>query len=354
MRRSNKRLLKLVVAALAKGNGGPSTSYTGPMYTTAPADLAAADEELRRREQEWREAGAVRVTEPQVNQALERAKALQSEFNQIRARGRPGIALMYLKLVRLFFLTPLPGYGKAIVIGGAAALVCAFSLLVSPFVCRSLGAAFEFALVLAVTGSSLATAAVFLLWPTEPKRQAFQRLQRQCKEQRALAESMRPGVTQGWEDYRGLRRSLTLCNRLDQARMKHEELAALLASEKYQLIHADWRSMRDKDFENFLSRIFQTLGYQVQLTKASGDQGADLLVTGKGSKVAVQAKGYAYSVGNIAVQAAVASMAFYGCDSCAAITNSRFTRAAIQLAQANGCRLIEGAQIPDLIEGLIY
>ena len=59
------------------------------------------------------------------------------------------------------------------------------------------------------------------------------------------------------------------------------------------------------------------------------------MVTGKGRKLAVQAKGREESVGNKAVQEAVASMAFYGCDSCAAITNSRFTRAAIQLAQAN-------------------
>ena len=343
MRRRDRLLLKLVVAALAKGKGGPSTPHTGPMYTTTPADLAAADEELRHREQEWQEAGAVRVTETQVNHALQKAKALQSEFNQISARGRPGVRLMYLNLVRFFVLTRLPGYGKKAVIGGAAALVCAFSLLVPPFVCRSsLGSAFALALVLTVTGTSLATVAVFLLWPTESKRQSFQQLQRQCKEHRALAKSMQPGVAQAWADYNGLRRSLALCNHLDKARKKQEELAALLASEKYQLIHADWRSMRGTDFEHFLSRIFQTLGYQVQLTKASGDQGADLLVTGNGKKVAVQAKGYADSVGNHSVMEVVAGMTFYGCDSCVVITNSRFTPAAVRLAQANGCRLIEG------------
>ena len=51
------------------------------------------------------------------------------------------------------------------------------------------------------------------------------------------------------------------------------------------------------------------------------------------------------------LMAFVAGMTFYGCDSCVVITNSRFTITAIRLAQANGCRLIDGAQIPDLILG---
>jgi restriction system protein len=141
---------------------------------------------------------------------------------------------------------------------------------------------------------------------------------------------------------------------LEKARQRREELAALLASVKYQLIHTDWRALRGVDFEQFLSHVFEMLGYHVQLTKASGDQGADLLVTGKGARIAVQAKGYADSVGNGAVQEVGAAMAIYQCTSCAVITNSRFTRLARQLAQANGCRLIDGAQIPGLIEGRIY
>jgi len=169
-----------------------------------------------------------------------------------------------------------------------------------------------------------------------------------------MAETLRPCAVEAWETYERLRHSLSLCTRLEKARLKRDDLATLLASVKYQLIHTDWRSMRGTDFEGFLSRVFETLGYQVRLTKASGDQGADLLVSGKGRKIAVQAKGYADSVGNHAVMEVIASMAFYGCDSCVVITNSRFTRTAVQLAQVNGCRLIDESQIPDLILGRIY
>ena len=116
----------------------------------------------------------------------------------------------------------------------------------------------------------------------------------------------------------------------------------------------DWRSLRGVDFEQFLSRAFEMLGYRVEMTKASGDQGADLIVTGKGARVAVQTKGYADSVGNHSVMEVVAGMNFYQCTSCVVITNSHSPRPRDNLAQANGCRLIDGARIPDLIEGRIY
>src|SRR5262249_54090334 len=137
-------------------------------------------------------------------------------------------------------------------------------------------------------------------------------------------------------------------------RQHRKEVADILASVKYQLLHTNWRDMRGTPFEDFLGRVFESLGYRVQFTKASGDQGADLLLTGKGIRAAIQTKGYKDRVGNHAVQEIVAAMAFYQCTSCAVITNSQFTSGAIDLAQANGCRLIDGSQIPDLIEGRIY
>jgi HJR/Mrr/RecB family endonuclease len=112
--------------------------------------------------------------------------------------------------------------------------------------------------------------------------------------------------------------------------------------------------MRGVEFEHFLARVFEMLGYQVELTKVSGDQGADLVVTGKGKRIAVQAKGFAGSVGNDAVQEVVASMPCYKCDCCVVVTNSSFTPGAKRQAAPWSCRLIDGAQIPALIEGRIY
>jgi hypothetical protein len=355
MRRRNSQGLNAIAAVLAIGAGRPRSDELDSIYRTTPADLEEATEKLQRREEQWRRAGSPRVDESQVDEALGKAEALQKELNEVKAHGRPGVKLIYLNLVRLFVLTRLPGFGKVPVIGGSAAMICALSLISSPFIFPSSATAgLEFACCLTVIGSSLASGAILLLWPTEAKRDSYQRLERERKENKKLAETMRPRMAQAWDEYERLRELLSLCDRVRRARRRRDEVAALLASVKYQLIHTDWRSMRGDSFELFLSRVFEFLGYRVQLTKASGDQGADLLVSGKGRKIAVQAKGYADSVGNHAVMEVTASMAFYGCDSCVVITNSHFTRTAIQLAQANDCRLIDGAQIPGLILGHIY
>ena len=121
--------MNALVSAIARGEVHSSSRRSALIYTTTPADLATAEKEYRRREEEWREAGAVRTVVSQVDQALEKAEALQDEFNRLKVLGRPGITLIYLNLVRLFVLTRLPGYGKLTVIGGSAAVICGLSFI---------------------------------------------------------------------------------------------------------------------------------------------------------------------------------------------------------------------------------
>ncbi|CAG9242129.1 restriction endonuclease [Paraburkholderia caribensis] len=104
------------------------------------------------------------------------------------------------------------------------------------------------------------------------------------------------------------------------------------------MYHVD--AMNGYDFEKFLAEIFQTAGYDVEGTKLSGDQGADLFVSRFGKKIVIQAKNYSGSVGNAAVQEAISAKSFYGCDEAMVVTNSYFTRSAIELASAAAVRLI--------------
>ncbi len=112
-----------------------------------------------------------------------------------------------------------------------------------------------------------------------------------------------------------------------------------------------WTAMRDKELEWFLKDVFEQLGYQVQLTKASGDQGVDLIVSGGGRRIAIQVKGYANAVGNSAVQEVYAGMNFWKCQECAVITNSRFTKSAKHLADSLNCKLIDRRRMDDLMAG---
>jgi restriction endonuclease Mrr len=129
----------------------------------------------------------------------------------------------------------------------------------------------------------------------------------------------------------------------EAARRQEATDAALRQTVAYKcnaLYQRPWREMRADDFEGFLAEVFATLGYDVEQTGQSGDQGVDLIVAKHGRRVAIQAKGYSGSVGNSAVQEAYTGMAHYRCHGCAVVTNSTFTPAAVSLADSTQCILI--------------
>lgn len=88
-------------------------------------------------------------------------------------------------------------------------------------------------------------------------------------------------------------------------------------------------------FEQYLEVLFGKLGYNVERTRYVGDYGADLITHKDGVKTVIQAKRYKKSVGIKSVQEAVAAKGMYGCTGAMVVTNSTFTRAAVELAKAN-------------------
>jgi hypothetical protein len=138
-----------------------------------------------------------------------------------------------------------------------------------------------------------------------------------------------------------------------EASERYQRLQQIVESRKNRLLRTDWRVLTGIPFERFLADVFEELGYNVETTKASGDQGVDLVLVRDGVRIAVQAKGYVGSVGNEAVQQVYAGMRKYACTRCVAVTNSRFTTGARELATVNDCLLIAGDQISDLILGKI-
>lgn len=93
--------------------------------------------------------------------------------------------------------------------------------------------------------------------------------------------------------------------------------------------------MTGQEFEELVSELFERMGYKTEITKASGDQGIDVLATKGNIKLGIQAKCYSGSVGNAAIQEAVAGKAYYNLDKVLVLTNSTFTASAIELAQVN-------------------
>lgn len=93
--------------------------------------------------------------------------------------------------------------------------------------------------------------------------------------------------------------------------------------------------MDGKTFEECLAGLFTRQGYRVIQTPYRGDWGADLILLKGGVHTVVQAKRYQKSVGVRAVQEAVAAKAKYHCREAMVVTNSRFTKQAVELARAN-------------------
>ncbi|WP_316572904.1 restriction endonuclease [Neobacillus sp. YIM B06451] len=98
-------------------------------------------------------------------------------------------------------------------------------------------------------------------------------------------------------------------------------------------------------FEHYLKELYSTLGYNAKVTPSSGDFGADLILTQNARKIVVQAKRHSNNVGVKAVQEIKAAQSHYDAGEAWVITNSYFTKAAIELAKSNSVKLINRDQL---------
>jgi len=95
-----------------------------------------------------------------------------------------------------------------------------------------------------------------------------------------------------------------------------------------------------RDFELFLGEAFELIGYVVEVTQESCDQGVDLILTAPaGRRIAVQAKNYSQPAGHSAIQEAYTGIKLHECDVGVVIARSGFTRAAKNAAAKTGIYL---------------
>lgn len=103
--------------------------------------------------------------------------------------------------------------------------------------------------------------------------------------------------------------------------------------------------MTGVQFEEYLRILYSSAGYQVKTTPTSGDFGADLLLEKGEQRIAVQAKRYKANVGIKAVQEIASAKIHYKANEAWVVTNSNYTKAATQLAESNGVKLIGRDQL---------
>ena len=99
--------------------------------------------------------------------------------------------------------------------------------------------------------------------------------------------------------------------------------------------------MTGREFELYLEVLFQTLGYGAEQLPTSNDFGADLILVTGDKRIAVQAKRYKGNVGNRAVQMILGAKKYYGCNEAWIVTNSFYTKAAIQMSAKTDVLLVD-------------
>jgi restriction system protein len=94
-------------------------------------------------------------------------------------------------------------------------------------------------------------------------------------------------------------------------------------------------------FEGYLVKLLESRGFSAENIRASNDFGVDIIARMAGDKIAIQAKRYSKPISRIAISDAVAGMKHYGCNRAMVITNTRFTKSALEFANSTGCELVD-------------
>lgn len=104
------------------------------------------------------------------------------------------------------------------------------------------------------------------------------------------------------------------------------------------------------DYEHLCAELLVDAGWSAHATKASGDQGADVLAERDGERAVLQCKLYSSPVGNKAVQEVHAARGHYQAKWAVAVSNQTYTPSASELAQSLGVHLVHHDELGRLAE----
>jgi hypothetical protein len=123
--------------------------------------------------------------------------------------------------------------------------------------------------------------------------------------------------------------------------------------QKAALLQRNWKSMQGTEWQDFVVEVCRTLGATVERLGSPGGQDADLIAEFGPRRVAVLTQGEGHNVSSDTIRHAIAAKERHQADSCAVIINRRFTGAAQDFAQRNGCTAIGTGEFPDFVMGKV-
>ena len=108
-------------------------------------------------------------------------------------------------------------------------------------------------------------------------------------------------------------------------------------------------TMTGVEFEVHCQDYLCLHGWDAKTTKATGDQGADVVAQKGELVVVIQCKKYSKPVGNRAVQEVAAAQRFYNAHVGVVVSNQSFTKAAQALACSTGTLLLHFTELDNLL-----
>lgn len=106
-------------------------------------------------------------------------------------------------------------------------------------------------------------------------------------------------------------------------------------------------------FEYWCATELERMGWTCSVSKASGDQGVDIIASKSGLIVAIQCKRFMTPIGNKAVQEVHAGMKHYNANCAVVLGSGGFTKSARELALTTGVQLIDAENLVSFNELLL-
>jgi HJR/Mrr/RecB family endonuclease len=123
--------------------------------------------------------------------------------------------------------------------------------------------------------------------------------------------------------------------------------------QKAALLQRKWKGMQPAEWQDFVVEVCRTLGAKVERSGRSGDEDSSLVADFGSRRVAVLTTAKDHNVNSATIQSALAAQARTSSNACAVIINRRFTGAAQDFAERNGCSAIGTSEFPDFVMGKI-
>ena len=105
-----------------------------------------------------------------------------------------------------------------------------------------------------------------------------------------------------------------------------------------------------REFEIFVVRLFEKLGYSATVTNRSKDYGCDMMLQQGDSRIAVQSIRSESELNFTSVQRALNSLRKYNAQLAIVVTNNKFIFSAKRLAKIKNVTLVDRKKLLDLIE----